>query len=54
MKDAEFLAEAQRFQMEIEPLGAAAIEALLAKAYGAPRETIASAAALVEPGAKTP
>jgi tripartite-type tricarboxylate transporter receptor subunit TctC len=52
MKDAEFLAEAQRFQMEIDPLTAGEIETLLAKAYGAPREIIASAAALVEPTAK--
>ncbi len=52
LKDAEFLAEAQRLQMEIEPLDAAAIETLLSKAYGAPRDIIARAAALVEPQAK--
>jgi len=54
MKDAEFLAEAQRFQMEIDPLGAGDIEKLLATAYGAPHEIIAQAAALVEPSTKSP
>ncbi len=51
MKDPEFLAEAQRLQMEIDPLTGAQIAALLAKAYAAPREIVGRAAALVEPGA---
>jgi tripartite-type tricarboxylate transporter receptor subunit TctC len=55
MKDADFLAEAQRFQLEIDPLGGEAIAGLLAGAYAAPREVVDRAAALVEPGArKTP
>jgi tripartite-type tricarboxylate transporter receptor subunit TctC len=55
MKDADFLAEAQRLQLEIDPLGGEAIARLLAGAYAAPREIVDRAAALVEPGArKTP
>jgi tripartite-type tricarboxylate transporter receptor subunit TctC len=52
MKDPDFLAEAQRFQMEIDPLTGEQIAALLAKAYGTPREIVAQAAALVEPGTR--
>jgi hypothetical protein len=51
MKDAEFLAEAQRLQLEIDPLTGAQVAALLAKAYGAPRDVVKRAAALVEPAA---
>ena len=55
MKDADFLADAERNQMEIEPLTGAEIDALLAKAYGSPRNIVAEAAALVDPpGAKKP
>jgi len=36
-----------RLQMEIDPLDGAAIEALLAKAYSAPKDIIAAAALLV-------
>jgi tripartite-type tricarboxylate transporter receptor subunit TctC len=49
MTDAAFLADAVRFQMEIEPLSGEAIGQLLAKAYAAPRDIVARAAALVEP-----
>jgi tripartite-type tricarboxylate transporter receptor subunit TctC len=49
MTDPEFLAEAERFQMEIEPLGGDAVAKLLAKAYATPREIVARAAELVEP-----
>ena len=49
MKDADFLAEAQRLQLEIDPLGGEAIAKLLAGAYAAPREIVDRAAALVEP-----
>jgi tripartite-type tricarboxylate transporter receptor subunit TctC len=55
MTDADFLAEAQRLQLEIDPLGGEAIAKLLAGAYAAPRDIVDRAAALVEPGArKTP
>jgi tripartite-type tricarboxylate transporter receptor subunit TctC len=52
MKDADFLAEAQRLQLEIDPLGGEAIAKLLAGAYVAPRDIVDRAAALVEPGAR--
>ena len=52
MADPAFLAEAQRFQMEIDPLTGAQIAALLAKAYGTPREVVDRAAALVEPATR--
>ena len=49
MKDPEFLADAERNQMEIDPLTGAGIEAFLDKAYAAPADVIAQAAALVGP-----
>jgi tripartite-type tricarboxylate transporter receptor subunit TctC len=49
MKDPEFLADAERNQMEIEPLTGAQIEDFLTKAYSASPDIIAKAAALVEP-----
>jgi tripartite-type tricarboxylate transporter receptor subunit TctC len=49
MKDPEFLADAERNQMEIDPLTSAGIEAFLDKAYAAPADVIAQAAALVGP-----
>jgi tripartite-type tricarboxylate transporter receptor subunit TctC len=52
MRDPEFLAEAQRFQMEIDPLTGEQIGRLLAKAYATPREIVRRAAELVEPGAR--
>jgi tripartite-type tricarboxylate transporter receptor subunit TctC len=52
MADADFLAEAQRFQLEVDPLGGEAIGRLLAGAYAAPRDVVARAAALVEPQAR--
>ena len=52
MKDVGFLAEAQRIQLEIDPLGGDAIAKLLAGAYAAPRDIVARAAALVEPGTR--
>ncbi len=55
MRDADFLGEAQRLQLEIDPLGGDAIARLLAGAYAAPRDVVERAAALVVPGAhKTP
>jgi len=49
MTDPEFVAEAGKLQMEIEPLTAAQIDALLATAYGAPRPIVQQAAELLEP-----
>jgi hypothetical protein len=54
MKDAEFLADADRNQMEIEPLTGTQIEDFLTKAYSAPPDIIAKAAALVEPAGQKP
>ncbi|MDB5597117.1 MAG: tripartite tricarboxylate transporter family receptor [Hyphomicrobiales bacterium] len=51
MKDPEFLAEAAKTQLEVEPLSGAQIETFLASAYGAPAAVVAQAAALVEPAA---
>jgi tripartite-type tricarboxylate transporter receptor subunit TctC len=52
MKDPDFLAESQKQNLEIEPLTGAEIDRLLATAYGAPKEIVARAASLVEPGGK--
>jgi tripartite-type tricarboxylate transporter receptor subunit TctC len=52
MQDAEFRAEAQRFQLEIDPLGGEAIARLLAGAHAAPRDVVERAATLVEPQAR--
>jgi tripartite-type tricarboxylate transporter receptor subunit TctC len=50
--DTEFRADAEKAQLEIEPLTAGEIETLLAKAYGAPRAIVQKAAALVEPSGR--
>jgi len=50
IKDPEFVAEAEKLQIEIEPLTAAEIERLLATAYATPKPIVAQAAALLEPG----
>jgi tripartite-type tricarboxylate transporter receptor subunit TctC len=52
MADPDFLAEAQRFGLEIDPLGGEAIGKLLASAYAAPRDIVARAAELVEPATR--
>jgi tripartite-type tricarboxylate transporter receptor subunit TctC len=52
LKDADFRAEADRAQLEIDPLTADQIEKLLAAAYGAPKPIISRAAALVDPSAR--
>ncbi|MGZ3295662.1 MAG: tripartite tricarboxylate transporter substrate-binding protein, partial [Xanthobacteraceae bacterium] len=52
MKDPDFLADARRFQMEIDPLTADQIGGILAAAYGAPAQIVSRAAALVEPSAR--
>jgi tripartite-type tricarboxylate transporter receptor subunit TctC len=49
MKDPEFLAEAQKLQLEIEPLTAHEIDTLLANAFATPKEIVAQAAELIEP-----
>jgi tripartite-type tricarboxylate transporter receptor subunit TctC len=51
IKDQDFLAEAARLQLEIEPLSAREIEALLANAYATPKPIVQEAAALIEPSA---
>jgi hypothetical protein len=50
MKDADFLAEAGKVQLEVDPLSAAEIEALLATAYRAPKSIVRRAAALIGRG----
>jgi tripartite-type tricarboxylate transporter receptor subunit TctC len=52
MKDPEFLAEAERAQLEIEPLSAHAIDALLANAFATQKAIVAQAAELIEPSAQ--
>lgn len=47
LKDAAFLAEAKKLQLEVDPLTGAQIEALLKTAYAAPKPLIARAARLV-------
>src|SRR5262245_3052800 len=54
LADGEFRADADKAQLEVEPLTAAEIDALLAKAYGAPRTIVQKAAALVEPSGRAP
>jgi tripartite-type tricarboxylate transporter receptor subunit TctC len=49
MKDPDFIEEATRVQMEIDPLTGAQIDALLATAYGADKAVVQRAAALVDP-----
>ncbi|MDP2357237.1 MAG: tripartite tricarboxylate transporter substrate-binding protein [Beijerinckiaceae bacterium] len=49
MKDAEFLTEAKKLQLDIDPLNASAVEKLLAKAYDSPRNVVEAAARLVVP-----
>jgi tripartite-type tricarboxylate transporter receptor subunit TctC len=52
MRDPEFLAEAGKLQLEIEPLSAHEIDTLLAKAFAAPKAIVAQAAELIEPSAQ--
>jgi tripartite-type tricarboxylate transporter receptor subunit TctC len=47
LKDPAFLADAQKLQMEVDPLTGAEIEALLKNAYAAPRPIVQRAAQLV-------
>jgi tripartite-type tricarboxylate transporter receptor subunit TctC len=48
LKDPGFVAEAQKLNLEIDPLTGAEIEGLLRKAYGAPKAVIAEAAELAK------
>jgi tripartite-type tricarboxylate transporter receptor subunit TctC len=48
--DPEFRTDAEKAQLEIEPLTASEIEQFLARAYSAPPAIVRKAAALVEPG----
>lgn len=52
LKDPEFLAEASSAGMEIEPLAGAQNDAMLAKAYGAPKEIVDRMVRLIEPPAR--
>jgi hypothetical protein len=52
LKDPAFLAEAEKAGMEIEPLTGGEIEAMLAKAYGAPKPIVERMVRLIEPPAK--
>jgi tripartite-type tricarboxylate transporter receptor subunit TctC len=52
MKDPEFIKEAEKLNMEIEPLTAAEIQKLLEDAYGTPKNIIADAAELLRPPKK--
>lgn len=49
MKDPDFLAEAKQLQLEIDPLSAGEIDALLANAYRAPSAVVRAAANLIDP-----
>jgi tripartite-type tricarboxylate transporter receptor subunit TctC len=49
VKDPDFLADAAKVQMEIEPLSARQIDALLATAYATPKDIVKQAGALLEP-----
>jgi tripartite-type tricarboxylate transporter receptor subunit TctC len=51
LKDPSFIAEADKMQLEIDPLTGTEIEKMLAKAYAAPKPIVQRAAALVEPAA---
>jgi tripartite-type tricarboxylate transporter receptor subunit TctC len=52
MKDPEFLAEAEKAQLEIEPLSAHEIDTLLANAFATRKAIVTQAAGLIEPSAQ--
>lgn len=52
MADPRFLAEAEKLQMEVDPLSHDQVEALLKKAYSAPKPIVERAAALILPPKK--
>ena len=49
LRDPQFVAEAEKMQLEIDPISGEAIARLLQKAYAAPKRVVQRAAALVEP-----
>jgi hypothetical protein len=49
MRDPAFVAEAEKLQLEIEPMTGAEIQQMLAQAFATPREIIAEAGALLTP-----
>jgi hypothetical protein len=48
MKDAEFLADAARLDLEISPIGAGPIDAFLAELYRTPKDVVAKAVAAIQ------
>lgn len=51
LRDPDFVAEANKLQLEIDPMSGEAIAQMLQKAYAAPKRIVQRAAALVEPAA---
>jgi tripartite-type tricarboxylate transporter receptor subunit TctC len=51
IKDAAFLADAEKTQLEVDPLTGTEIDAFLARAYATPSAIVRKAAALVQPSA---
>jgi tripartite-type tricarboxylate transporter receptor subunit TctC len=49
LRDPDFVAEAEKMKLEIDPISGQAIARLLQKAYAAPKRIVQRAAALVEP-----
>jgi hypothetical protein len=49
LKDPEFISEAAKMQLEIEPLTGDQIDKLLVKAYGSPKAIVQRAVELLEP-----
>jgi tripartite-type tricarboxylate transporter receptor subunit TctC len=54
MKDPQFLAEANKLELEIEPLSAPEIDKVLAEAFATPPAIVQQAAGLIEPGTSAP
>jgi tripartite-type tricarboxylate transporter receptor subunit TctC len=54
LADPEFISDAAKAQLEIEPMTGGAIEKMLAKAYASPSTIVARAAGLVYPAAAQP
>jgi tripartite-type tricarboxylate transporter receptor subunit TctC len=54
MKDPQFLAEANKLELEIEPLSAPEIDQVLAEAFATPPAIVQQAAGLIEPGTSAP
>jgi hypothetical protein len=52
MKDAAFIAEAEKLQLEIEPMTGAEIHKMLADAFATPKNIVAEAAELLTPAAQ--